>query len=136
MSRDSLRKPRNGRPLKLKNPHRAIVDKVDVRKSEIVINVVSWPSGKGRKYSAWHNLPTTDLEKAKSKYMQLFEVGDFYILDELADDIISDRAAKCLDNAGNNVLYGLLAGFLAGKSAGFSHTALTTGCGFTFLELG
>ena len=103
-------------PSEVEKSARAIVDKVDVRKSEIAINVVSWPSGKGRKYSAWHNFPTTDPEKAKSKYMQLFEAGRIYILDELADDIISDRAAKCLDYAGNNVLYGLLAGFLAGKS--------------------
>ena len=78
---------------------------MDVRNGEIAINVVTWPSGKGRKYSAWHNLPTTDHEKAKNKYMQLFEVGRIYILDELADDMISDRAAKCLDYAGNNVLY-------------------------------
>ena len=111
-------------PSEVEKSARAIVDKVDVRKSEITINVVSWPSGKGRKYSAWHNLPTTDPEKAKSKYMQLFEVGRIYILDELADDIISDRAAKCLDYAGNNVLYGLLANFLAGKPEFSSHIAL------------
>ncbi|HLN90011.1 MAG TPA: hypothetical protein VK253_08095, partial [Candidatus Binatia bacterium] len=47
-------------PSEVEKSARAIVDNVDVRKSEIVINVVSWPSGKGRKYSAWHNLPTTD----------------------------------------------------------------------------
>ena len=97
MNRGSLKKPRNARPAEVEKSARAIVEKVDVRKSEIVINVVTWPSGKGRKYSAWHNLPTTDPEKAKSKYMQLFEAGRIYILDELADDIISDRAAKCLD---------------------------------------
>ena len=62
-------------PSEVEKSARAIVEKVDVRKGEIVIKVVSWPSGKGRKYSAWHNLPTTDPEKAKSKYMQLFEVG-------------------------------------------------------------
>ena len=111
-------------PSEVERSARAIVDKVDVRKGEIVINVVTWPSGKGRKYSAWHNLPTTDPEKAKSKYMQLFEAGRIYILDELADDIISDRAAKCLDYAANNVLYGLLAGFLSGKSEVSSHKAL------------
>ncbi len=112
-------------PSEVEKSARAIVDKVNVRKSEIIINVVSWPSGKGRKYSAWHNLPTTDPEKAKSKYMQLFEVGRIYILDELADDIISDRATKCLDYAGSNVLYGLLANFLAGKYEVSSHTALS-----------
>jgi len=111
-------------PSEVEKSARAIVDKVDTRKSEIVINVVTWPSGKGRKYSAWHNLPTTDPEKAKNKYMQLFQVGRIYILDELADDIISDRAAKCLDYAGNNVLYCLLAGFLSGKSEASLHKAL------------
>jgi hypothetical protein len=54
-------------PSEVEKSARAIVDKVDVRKSEIIINVVSWPSGKGRKYSAWHNLPTTDSDKAKNK---------------------------------------------------------------------
>ncbi|TFH24633.1 DEAD/DEAH box helicase, partial [Candidatus Bathyarchaeota archaeon] len=121
-------------PSEVEKSARAIVDKVDVRKSEIIINVVSWPSGKGRKYSAWHNLPTTDPEKAKSKYMQLFEVGRIYILDELADDIISDRAAKCLDYAGNNVLYGLLANFLAGKSEVSSHIALKREGALQFLR--
>ncbi len=63
-------------PSEVEKSARAIVEKVDVRKGEIAINVVSWPSGKGRKYSAWHNLPTTDPEKAQNnKYMQLFEVG-------------------------------------------------------------
>jgi hypothetical protein len=121
-------------PSEVEKSARAIVDKVDVRKSEIVIKVVSWPSGKGRKYSAWHNLPTSDPEKAKSKYMQLFEAGRIYILDELADDIISDRAAKCLDYAGNNVLYCLLAGFLAGKSEASSHTALPRDAAASFLR--
>ena len=121
-------------PSEVEKSARAIVDKVDVRKSEIIINVVSWPSGKGRKYSAWHNLPTTDPEKAKNKYMQFFEVGRIYILDELADDIISDRAAKCLDYAGNNVLYGLLANFLAGKSEASSHIALKREGALKFLR--
>jgi hypothetical protein len=121
-------------PSEVEKSARAIVDKVDVRKGEIVINVVTWPSGKGRKYSAWHNLPTTDPEKAKSKYMQLFEVGRTFILDELADDIISDRAAKCLDYAGNNVLYLLLAGFLAGKSDAPSRKALPRDAAASFLR--
>jgi AAA domain/PD-(D/E)XK nuclease superfamily len=121
-------------PAEVEKSARAIVEKVDVRKSEIIINVVTWPSGKGRKYSAWHNLPTTDPEKAKSKYMQLFEVGRIYILDELADDIISDRAAKCLDFAGNNVLYGLLSGFLAGKSGPSLHNALPRDAALPFLR--
>ncbi|MCL5949526.1 MAG: ATP-binding protein, partial [Candidatus Bathyarchaeota archaeon] len=121
-------------PSEVEKSARAIVDKVNVRKGELVINVVSWPSGKGRKYSAWHNLPTTDPEKAKSKYMQLFEAGRIYILDELADDIISDRAAKCLDYASNNVLYCLLAGFLAGKSEASSHKALPRDAAASFLR--
>ncbi len=122
-------------PSEVEKSARAIVEKVDVRKGDIVINVVSWPSGKGRKYTAWHNLPTNDREKAQnSKYMQLFEAGRLYILDELVDDIISDRAAKSLDFAANNVLYGLLAGFLAGKSACSLHTALTTDSSASFLR--
>jgi len=111
-------------PAEVEKSARAIVDKVDVPKLEIVVKVVSWPRGKGSKYSAWHNLPTTDPEKAQNKFMQLFEAGRYYILDELADDIISDRAAKCLDYAGNNVLYLLLADYLAGKTGGSSHVAL------------
>ena len=121
-------------PSEVEKSARVIVDKVDVRKSELVIKVISWPSGKGRKYSAWHNLPTTDPEKAKSNYMQLFEVGRCYILDELADDIISDRAAKCLDYAGSNVLYCLLAGFLAGKSEASSRVALSRDAAGSFLS--
>jgi len=92
---------------------------------ELTINVVSWPSGKTRKYSTWHDLPTTDKDVARnSKHMQLFEVGRKYILDELADDIISERAAKCLDNAANNELYCLLTGFLAGTNKSSGHIAL------------
>ncbi|MCJ7762331.1 hypothetical protein MUP38_02610, partial [Candidatus Bathyarchaeota archaeon] len=121
-------------PSEVEKSARAIVDKVNVQKSEIIIKVISWPSGKGRKYSAWHNLPTSDPEKAKSRYMQLFEVGRCYILDELADDIISDRAAKCLDYAGSNVLYCLLAGFLAGKSEASSHMALSRDAAASFLS--
>ncbi len=121
-------------PSEVEKSARAIVGKVDVQKLEITIEVVTWPSGKGRKYSAWHNLPTTDPEKAKSKYMQLFEAGRFYILDDLADDIISDRAAKSLDYAGNNVLYCHLAGFLAGKTDSSNRTALSRDAAVTFLH--
>jgi len=102
-------------PSEVEKSARAIVDKVSIQKLEIILKIVSWPSGKGNKYSAWHNLPTTDPEKAKSKYMQLFEKNRYYILDELTDDIISDRAAKCLDHSNNNALYLLLADYLAGK---------------------
>ena len=123
-------------PSEVEKSARAIVDKVDVRKGEIVINVVSWPSGKGRKYSAWHNLPTSDPEKAKSKYMQLFEVGRIYILDELADDIISDRAAKCLDYAGNNVLYCLVGRFLSRQIRGLFAHGFAKGCSCFVFELG
>ena len=113
-------------PSEVEKSARAIVDKVDVPKLEIVVKVVSWPRGRGSKYSAWHNLPTTDLEKANNnKYMQLFETGRYYILDGLADDIISDRASKCLDYASNNVLYCLLADYLAGKTGGSARTALS-----------
>ncbi len=121
-------------PSEVEKSARAIVDKVDVPKLEIVVKVVSWPRGRGSKYSAWHNLPTTDPEKAQSKFMQLFEAGRYYILDDLADDIISDRAAKCLDYAGNNVLYCLLADYLAGKTGGSTHTALQKDVAAPFLR--
>ena len=121
-------------PSEVEKSARAIVDKVDVPKLEITINVVSWPRGKGSKYSAWHNLPTTDPEKAQSKFLQLFEAGRYYILDDLADDIISDRAAKCLDYAANNVLYCLLAEYLAGKTGGSTHTALPQAAAAPFLR--
>ncbi|MGD6851081.1 MAG: DEAD/DEAH box helicase [Candidatus Bathyarchaeia archaeon] len=121
-------------PGEVEKSARAIVERVDVPKLEVVVKVVSWPRGKGSKYSAWHNLPTTDPEKAKNKYMQLFEAGRYYILDDLADDIISDRAAKCLDYAANNVLYCLLADYLAGKTGGSSHTALTKDGATAFLD--
>jgi hypothetical protein len=104
-------------PAEVEKSARAIIDKINLPKREITIDVVQWPSGKNRKYSAWHNLPTTDAEKAqRNRCNQLFEVGRTYILDELADDIISERAAKCLDYTGTNVLYGLLAGYLSGKA--------------------
>ncbi|XHH08421.1 MAG: DEAD/DEAH box helicase [Candidatus Bathyarchaeia archaeon] len=120
-------------PSEVEKSARAIVDKVDVQKLEIAIKVVSWPRGKGSKYSAWHNLPTTDPEKAKAKYMQIFEKGRYYILDELADDIISDRAAKCLDYSANNTLYLLLADYLAGKNTCSTHTALPKTAAVNFL---
>ncbi len=122
-------------PAQVEKSARAIVDKVDVPKLEILVKVVSWPRGKGSKYSAWHNLPTTDPEKARDNpYLQLFETGRYYILDDLADDIISDRAAKCLDYAGNNVLYCLLADYLAGKTGGFLHRALSSEGALPFLR--
>jgi hypothetical protein len=112
-------------PSQVEKSARVIVEKVDLRKMELTINVVSWPSGKSRKYSTWHDLPTTDKDVARnSKHMQLFEVGRKYILDELADDIISERAAKCLDYAANNELYCLLTGFLAGTNKPSGHVAL------------
>lgn len=121
-------------PSEVEKSARAIVEMVDVAKLEITIKVVSWPRGKGSKYSAWHNLPTTDPEKAQNKFMQLFEAGRYYILDELADDIISDRAAKCLDYAANNVLYCQLAAYLAGKTGGSTHTALSPTAAAPFLS--
>ncbi len=121
-------------PGEVEKSARAIVERVDVPKLEVVVKIISWPRGKGSKYSAWHNLPTTDPEKAKNKYMQLFEPGRYYILDDLADDIISDRAAKCLDYAANNVLYCLLADFLAGKTGGSTHTALPKDGATAFLS--
>jgi hypothetical protein len=121
-------------PSEVEKSARVIVDKVDLNKKELIIKVVSWPSGKSRKYSAWHNLPTTDPEKAKSKYMQLFESGRIYILDELADDIISERAAKCLDYSDNNALYGLLASFLSGKNEPSARVGLPKDSAADFLS--
>src|SRR5208283_201903 len=104
-------------PSQVEQSARVIVEKVDLRKMEIALKVVSWPSGKSRRYSTWHDLPTTDKTKAANgKHMQLFEAGRKYILDDLADDIISERAAKCLDYAADNILYCLLSSFLAGTS--------------------
>jgi hypothetical protein len=111
-------------PSEIEKSARAIVDKVDINKLEIIMKVVTWPRGKGSKYSAWHNLPTTDPEKAKGKYLQLFEAGRYYILDELADDIISDRAIKSLDHEYDNILYGILEDYLEGKQSRSTHTAL------------
>jgi hypothetical protein len=104
-------------PSQVERSARVIVERVDLRKMELTIKVISWPSSKDRRYSTWHDLPTADKIKAtNTKHLQLFEVGRKYILDELADDIISERAAKCLDYAANNELYCLLTGFLAGTS--------------------
>ncbi|MDR2700557.1 MAG: AAA family ATPase [Nitrososphaerota archaeon] len=122
-------------PSEIGKSARAIISKVDVQQAVIVIKVVNWPS-KGNRYSAWHNLPTTDPEKAKakSKYMQLFEKGRYYILDELADDIISDRAEKGLYHSDSNVLYLLLADYLAGKNAGSTYTVLPMSGATSFLN--
>ncbi len=121
-------------PSEVEKSARVIVEKVDMRKLQLTIKVVSWPSGKNRKYSTWHNLPTTDKEKAKNRHMQIFEVGRTYILDDLADDIISERAAKCLDYTNSNVLYCLLAGFLAGKDEPSGRTGLSKSSANTFLD--
>jgi hypothetical protein len=120
-------------PSEVEKSARAIVDRVDVKNLEVVVKVVSWPSGRGNKYSTWHNLPTSYPEKARGKYMQLFEPGRYYILDELADDIISDRASKCLDFAGNNMLYHLLAEYLAGKCDETARLALSKDAAASFL---
>jgi hypothetical protein len=113
-------------PSAVEKSARVIVEKVDLRKMELIIKAVNWPSGKNRRYSAWHNLPTVDRDKAEnSKHVQLFEAGRNYILDELADDIISERAATCLDYAANNELYCLLEAFLSGKNRSSDRQALS-----------
>ena len=122
-------------PSHVEKSARVIVEKVDLRKMQITLKVVSWPSGKSRRYSTWHDLPTTDREKAgNSKHLQLFEAGRKYILDNLADDIISERAAKCLDYAADNELYCLLAGFLAGTNKPSERTALSKEKAKAFLD--
>ncbi|HTY76145.1 MAG TPA: AAA domain-containing protein [Candidatus Nanoarchaeia archaeon] len=114
---------------------RVIVEKVDLRKMELTLKIVSWPTGKSRRYSAWHNLPTTDKNKAmNSKHLQLFEKGRTYILDELADDIISERAAKCLDYSADNAMYNLLQDFLAGKNKPSERTQLPKDLAAKFLD--
>ncbi|MCW4009361.1 MAG: AAA domain-containing protein [Candidatus Bathyarchaeota archaeon] len=122
-------------PSEVEKSARAIVDTVNLRKMQITIKVLTWPSGKHRKYSAWHNLPTTDPEKAsRSRCHQLFEAGRTYILDELADDIISERAVKCLDYIDSNALYRLLTGFLAGKTEPSEYKALPKASAEAFLQ--
>lgn len=112
-------------PSEIAKSAQAIVDSVDVNKLEIIVKIITWRTGKGSKYIAWHNLPTTDPEEARnSQFKQLFEIGRYYILDDIADDIVSDRAAKSLDNAGNNVLYRLLADYLSEKTCNSSHVPL------------
>ncbi len=120
-------------PSEIGKSARAIINKVDVHSLEIIVKVINWPS-KGNKYSAWHNLPTTDPEKAKSKYLQLFEKGRYYILDELVDDILSDRAEKSLNHSDSNFLYLLLADYLAGKTCGSMRTALPMSGAVGFLN--
>ncbi len=121
-------------PSEVEKSARAIVQKVDVKTLEVAINLVTWPSGRGGKYSAWHNLPTSDPEKAQKGYLQLFEAGRYYILDALADDIVSDRAAKGLDYAATNVLYMLLSRYLAGKPDVSTRTALPRAGAESFLK--
>lgn len=121
-------------PSEIERSARAIVEKVDVAKLEVTIKVLTWQRNKGSKYSAWHKRPTTDPEKAQGGSMQLFEVGRYYILDELADDILSDRAAECLDYAGVNVLYSQLVDYLAGKPCGSTRSALSPALADRFLQ--
>ncbi len=121
-------------PSEVERSARVIVDRVNLQKMELTVKVISWPSGKSRKYSTWHNLPTADKEKALNRSMQFFEAGRTYILDELADDIISERAAKCLDYTENNALYCIMAGFLAGKPIPPRRTALPKASAEAFLK--
>ncbi|MDR0798135.1 MAG: AAA family ATPase, partial [Nitrososphaerota archaeon] len=121
-------------PSDIEKSARAIINKVDVKRSEISIKVVNWSNGKGNKYSTWHNLPTCDTEKARSKYMQLFEKGCYYILDELVDDILSDRAEKGLYHSNSNVLYLLLADYLEGKTGNSTRNALPMSGATNFLN--
>jgi hypothetical protein len=100
-------------PSRIERSARAIVEQIDPRKLEITIRVLSWPSS--RMYGTWHNLPTVDQAKAGKGYVQLFEVGRIYILDELADDIVAERAGECLDHVLHNPLYDALNEFLGGR---------------------
>ncbi len=122
-------------PSEVEKSARVIVEKVDLRKMELTFKAINWPSGKNRRYSSWHNLPTADRDKAENnKHVQLFEVGRTYILDELADDIISERAATCLDYAADNELYRLLESFLAGSSRPSERRALSKNSAEKFMR--
>ena len=101
---------------------------------EVAIKVLSWPSGKNRQYRTWHSLPTTDKMNAKEGKQQVFEEGRIYILDEMADDIISERAKKCLDHTDENQLYCLLEGFLAGTSKPSQRSPLARDSAKAFLN--
>ncbi len=120
-------------PSEVEKSARAIVKAVDIKNLEIVINIVTWPRSKGSKYSAWHKLPTSDPKKADNIHMQYFEVGRFYILDELADDIVSDRALKSLEFHEKNALYCLLADYLAGKTCGQNRNQISQEAAAGFL---
>ena len=113
-------------PSEVEKSARVIVERVDLRKMELTVKAINWPSGKNRRYSTWHNLPTSDRNKAQnSTHMQLFEVGRTYILDQLADDIISERASTCLDYSADNQLYRLLEAFLTGTNKPSQRGALS-----------
>ncbi len=121
-------------PSQLEKSALVIIDKVNLRKMEIAIKVLSWPSGKTRQYRTWHSLPTTDKTNAKDGKQQVFEAGRIYILDEMADDIISERAKKCLDHTDDNQLYCLLEGFLAGTNKPSDRTPLARDSAKPFLR--
>lgn len=121
-------------PSELEKSALVIIDKVDLRKMEVAIKVLSWPSGKNRQYRTWHSLPTTDKMNAKEGKQQVFEKGRIYILDEMADDIISERAKKCLDHTDENQLYCLLEGFLAGTSKPSQRSPLVRDSAKAFLN--
>ena len=121
-------------PSELEKSALVIIDRVDLRKMEVAVKVLSWPSGKTRQYRTWHSLPTTDKMNAKEGKQQVFEAGRIYILDEMADDIISERAKKCLDHTDNNQLYCLLEAFLAGTSKPSERTPLPREPAKSFLK--
>ena len=47
-------------PSDVEKSARIIVERVDLRKMELTVKAINWPSGKKRRYSTWHNLPTSD----------------------------------------------------------------------------
>lgn len=101
-------------PRQIERSPRVIVEHINPRSQEITVSVLDWPSG--GKYCVWHDLPTTDPTEAQEKgYVQLFERGRLYILDELADDIVAERAREALDHSEHNSLYKVLDEFLTGR---------------------
>ena len=124
MSRASLRKLNIDRLRKWKNPLVSSLKKLICAKWKSPSKWSVGPAAKPGGTALGMTFQPPTKTKRKQQTMQLFEAGRKYILDELADDIISERAAKCLDYAADNALYCLLAGFLAGTSKPSRRTPL------------
>lgn len=109
-----LEEVRGRSPSHIERSTRVIVENIDPRGREIVVKAIGWPS-RGN-FCTWHHLPTTDHAEAEERgYMQLFEEGRIYVLDEQADDIVAERASDALEHAEANSLYRTLDNLLNGR---------------------